>query len=95
VWRYIANKGGAGALIDFLLYRKDRCMNLCELKFSAEEFIINKNMQRNLHKKAVFIEKSKTKKTVFLTMVNPYGILKNEYYKNLVQNEVTMDALFE
>ena len=53
-------------------------------------------MQQNLlKKKSIFIEKSKTKKTVFLTMVTTYGVVRNQYYKNLIQNEVTMDALFE
>lgn len=96
VWRHVSNNGDTGAQIDLLLDRKDRCMNLCEMKFSAEEFIISKKYAAELaQKKAVFIEKSKTKKTIFLTMVTTYGVLKNEYYKNLIQNEVTMDALFE
>lgn len=96
VWRHVPGKGQAGAQIDLLLDRKDRCMNLCEMKFSVEEFIISKKYAAELaQKKAVFIEKSKTKKTIFLTMVTTYGVLKNEYYKNLIQNEVTMDALFE
>ena len=85
-----------GTQIDLLLDRKDRCMNLCEMKFSTEEFIISKKYAAELaQKKSIFIEKSKTKKTVFLTMVTTYGVVRNQYYKNLIQNEVTMDALFE
>lgn len=39
--------------------------------------------------------KTKTKKTIFLTMITTYGVIRNPYSKNLVQSEVTMDALFE
>lgn len=96
VWRHVSDDGDMGTQIDLLLDRKDRCMNLCEMKFSTEEFIISKKYAAELaQKKSIFIEKSKTKKTVFLTMVTTYGVVRNQYYKNLIQNEVTMDALFE
>jgi hypothetical protein len=43
----------------------------------------------------VFRDNVKTKKTLFLTMITTYGVKRNDYYTNLVQNEVTMDALFK
>lgn len=71
-------------------------MNICEMKFSTGEFTINKKYAEELkQKRTVFIDKTKTKKTIFLTMVTTYGVVKNPYYKGLVQSEVTMDSLFE
>jgi len=73
-----------------------RCINICEIKFSTGEFAINKKYADELlQKRTVFIDKTKTKKTIFLTMITTYGIAKNTYYKNLVQSEVTMDFLFD
>jgi len=96
VWRYVPGKGEPGAQIDLLLDRKDHCMNICEMKFSTGEFTINKKCAEELKQnRTVFIDKTKTKKSIFLTMVTTYGVVKNPYYKGLVQSEVTMDSLFE
>ncbi len=95
VWRQVSGKDEPGAQIDLLLDRKDNSMNLCEMKYSGEEYIITKKYAEELaQKKSVFIAKTKTKKTIFLTMITSYGVVSNSYSKNLVQCEVTMDALF-
>lgn len=95
VWRHIPGKGLPGAQIDLLLDRNDHCINICEMKFSTGEFIINKKYSEELtQKRTAFIDKSKTKKTIFLTMITTYGVAKNPYYKAIVQNEITMDSLF-
>ena len=96
VWRHVPGKGQPGAQIDLLLDRRDRCINICEIKFSTGEFTINKKYADELlQKRTVFIDRTKTKKTIFLTMITTYGVAKNAYYKDLVQSEVRMDDLFE
>ena len=37
---------------------------------------------------------SATKKNIFITLVTTYGINKNQYSNELVQNELKMDSLF-
>jgi hypothetical protein len=37
---------------------------------------------------------TKTTKTLFLKLVTTFGIKKNEHATRLIQNEITMDALF-
>lgn len=96
VWRHVPGKGQPGAQIDLLLDRRDRCINICEMKFSTNEFTINKKYAEELlQKRTVFVDKTKTKKAISLTMITTYGVAKNSYYKNLVQSEVRMDALFD
>jgi uncharacterized protein len=96
VWRYVPGKGEPGAQIDLLLDRRDHCINISEMKFSINEFTINKKYAEELiQKQAVFAEKTKTKKTIFLTMITTYGVAKNSYYKNAIQSEVTMEDLFK
>lgn len=97
-WRFVPGKGQKekGAQIDLLIDRKDRCINLCEMKFYTGEFTIDKTYADELAKKSeVFAGKTKTKKTLFLTMITTYGIKENNYSASLVQKSLTMDALFD
>ncbi len=85
-----------GAQIDLLIDRNDQAINLCEMKFYNTEFTINKSYAKQLRNKiAVFNEVSKTKKQVFLTMVTTFGVAENKYSQDLVDNNLTMDMLFE
>lgn len=43
-----ADLGVSGAQIDLLLERRDRIINICEIKFSSEEYIIDKDYDLNL-----------------------------------------------
>ncbi len=80
--------------IDLLIDRNDAVINLCEMKFSISEFSIDKKYAETLRNRiGIFRSETKTKKSVFLTMITTYGIAKNEY-SELVQNELTLDDLF-
>ena len=71
-------------------------LNLCEMKFSETEFLIDKAYAGDIeNKRDVFKSHTKTKKSIFLTFVTSFGIKDNEYAKRLIQNSITMDALFE
>ena len=94
-WRHTSNKGEQGAQIDLLLDRQDRCINICEMKFSESEFVIDKKYADELQTKVrVFRDATATRKTLFLTMVTTYGTRKNEHYLSNVQAEILMDDLF-
>jgi AAA+ ATPase superfamily predicted ATPase len=94
-WRYVPAKGEKGAQIDLLLDRRDRSINLCEIKFAGTEFVIDKKYASEIDIKInVFREVMRTRKTIFPTMITTYGTKKNEYYLGRIQAEVTMDDLF-
>ncbi|MEZ4883844.1 MAG: hypothetical protein R3E32_03820 [Chitinophagales bacterium] len=83
------------AQIDLLIDRCNQVINLCECKFSLDSFSIDKGYAEKLRSKiATFKTATKTKKSVFLTMITTYGVEKNKYANLLVRNEVTMDDLF-
>ena len=85
-----------GAQIDLVLDRRDRVINLCEIKFSESEFSIQKAYAQNLQNKvAAFKMETKTKKACFLTFLTTFGLKNNQYSRSLVKNELTMDALFD
>lgn len=89
-------KSEQGAQIDLLLDRQDRCINVCEMKFSTAEYVIEKKGAAELGKKVnVFITETGTKKTIFPTLITTYGAKKNEHYLGRVQAEVLMEDLFK
>ena len=45
-------------------------------------------------KKTVFQQMTGTKKTIFLTMITPFGLKENMHSIELVNGQVIMDALF-
>ncbi|MGV3656781.1 MAG: AAA family ATPase [Chitinophagaceae bacterium] len=96
IWRYHPKEGERGAQIDLLIDRQDFCINVCEMKFSTAAFTIDKRYAQELATKLqVFKEVTKTKKTLFLTMITTYGAKHNEHYVGLVQSELTMEDLFK
>ncbi len=81
--------------IDLLIDRDDRVINLCEMKFYNAPFEIDKKSVENIQRKvSVFSSETKTKKNVFVTFISVYGIKKNMYSHQFIQNELTIDALF-
>ena len=95
MWRYNPKQGEVGAQIDLIIDRQDRCVNLCEMKFSINEFEITKSYANELQSKMnVFSQKSKSRKTLLLTMVTTNGVKNISNYVGLIQNEVKMDDLF-
>jgi predicted transcriptional regulator len=97
VWRYQPKiKTEKGTQIDLLIDRNDSCINICEMKFSAYPFEISKAYASELESKLrVFQQITKSRKTLFLTLLTTYGIKNNTNYPGLVQKELTMDALFD
>ena len=65
------------------------------MKFSTSEFIIDPGYAAELKNKlAVLKVKTKTRKTLFLTMITTNGVKQNINYVGLVQQNLQMDILF-
>jgi hypothetical protein len=93
-WR--SSSEPTGAQVDLVIDRRDMVINLCEMKYSINEFIIDKKYAENLRNKiSAYKSETKTHKSVFLTMISTYGLKHNSYSTGLVQNDFKMDVLFE
>ena len=93
-WRSTEHK--KGIQIDLVIDRRDRIINLCEVKYSINSYSITKKYASDLRDKiGTFRQETGTKKAVMLTMITTYGLDENEHSLSLVQNDITMDALFE
>lgn len=90
------NLGKQKAQVDLVIDRRDRVINLCEMKFSINKFQITKVYAEELRTKiGLFKDITQTDKSVYLTFITSFGIEPNEYSAGLVQNALTMDVLFE
>ena len=94
-WNHVPDETcPVGAQIDLVLDRSDGVINVCEMKYSADLFVIDAKTEDNIMRKlTVFSSATRTRKAVHLTMVTPFGILANAH-SGRVQSEVTLNDLF-
>ena len=95
-WRTEADrdKGIDKTQIDLLIDRNDGVINLCEMKYSGQEYVITEDEEAKLRRRrGTLIEVTNTKKAVHITIVTPYGLKRNAH-SSIAQNEVTLDHLF-
>jgi len=91
-WR--SRKSETGAQIDLLIDRKDDVINLCEIKYSYDEYSIDAAYEKELiHKREAFRTETGTRKALLLTMITMSGLAKNAH-RNVIVNEITGDDLF-
>lgn len=91
-WR--SKESESGAQIDLLIARRDRVINICEIKFSLSPYTIDKDYDIRLRNKLdVFRQETGTRDALHLTFITTYGVKQN-MYSGLVQSEVVMDDLF-
>ena len=66
------------------------------MKFVQGEFVVNRRYAEELRRKReVFRSVTKTRKTLFLTMVTALGVRDNEYRRELIDHAIEMQAVFE
>jgi len=95
-WRcaHDEQNGRSGVQIDLLVDRADGIIDMCEMKYSADEYVITADYAAELRRKrSKFMEVTKTKKAVHTVMVASNGVAHNSEW-NEIQNEVTMDDMF-
>lgn len=96
-WKYLLpkNSNESGAQIDLVIDRADQCINLCEIKFYEGELIVDKEYANKLRQKRdCFVRVTHTKKSPFITLLTTQGTRHNDHFRAVVDQELTMDALF-
>ena len=94
-WRYSGGDNEPGAQIDLLIDRNDGAINVCEIKFHNEPFVIDKTYAKTLqHKLDCFRKVVGKKKELFLTFITVNGLKLNMYSRELVEAEVGLEDLF-
>lgn len=91
---WVGSDGEDKGQIDLLIERRDRVINICEMKFSTDEFVITKEYRKKLvNRRDLFRRVTGTKYALHLTMITSFGVKPNAN-SNVIQSQVTMDDLF-
>lgn len=93
-WTLRADENHDGTQMDLIIIRSDNVVNLCEIKFSQNEFAIDKDYDRILRRRiSALQEKLRKTQNVHTTFVTTFGVKYNAY-SGIVQKEIVMDDLF-
>ena len=87
--------GDPGAQIDLLIERRDRVINVCEMKFSINEYVIDKDYDMVLRNKLdAFRRMTNCKKSLQTTMITTYGVKRGKY-SGIINSQITLEDLFQ
>ena len=91
-WR--SNDPNQRAQVDLIIERADRLINLCEIKYSATTYTIDKSEDLKLRiRQAAFVDQTETRYGIMPTFITTYGLTPNGYASNIL-NSVVIDDLF-
>lgn len=94
-WFFQGNEETPGCQIDMVISRRDKVINICEMKYSTSEFAITKKYAGELQQKVeTFREITKTRHALHLTMITPDG-LKTNSYSYIPTNTITLFDLMK
>ncbi len=83
-----------GMQINMLISRKDNVINMCEIKFYSDDFVVSKEYYRTIQRRIeALLAAIPRKMSVYSTLITTYGLKKNEYSGVFVKT-VTFDDMF-
>ena len=83
-----------GTQIDLIIDRSDDVIDICEMKYSSDEFEIDPSYEKNLINKInTFREETDTKKAIHLVLITTVGLKKN-VHSDIIQNVITGEDLY-
>lgn len=91
-WR--TNQGENGAQIDLIIDRADNTINLCEIKYSEDQYSLDKDEYLKIQNRIkTFKEATGTRSSIIPTMITTFG-MKDGMYSDQIIAKLDMDALF-
>ena len=92
-WR--SNDPEQRAQVDLLIERADRIINMCEIKYSASPYLIDKEEDMKFRtRQGVFVAQTGTRYGIQPTYITTYGLARGAYASS-IQKTVTMNDLYE
>jgi len=83
-----------GSQIDLIIDRADNVINLCEIKWRDGKYKMTKKDAENLrNKRESFRRKTKTAKSIFMTLITSNGSERNQHYLEMVTREIMLEDL--
>ena len=98
-WKYAPvgkNSEESGVQVDLVFDRPDNIVNLCEIKYYASAFAINKKYAEHLlYRESVFRKITKTKKQIMHSMIVSSGLKKTIHSEEIISSSAGLDDLFK
>lgn len=84
-----------GAQIDLLFDRCDDSITICEIKYTALPFQIDKSYAEKLRRNIeVFKRKTGIQKQIFIAIISENGIKKTMYSEEMIDKVIVLEDLF-
>ena len=94
LWSKRGDDETEGTQIDLIIERRDHVVNMCEMKFYGEEFVVRKEDHLLLERrKQLLREKLSRKVSVHNTLITTFGLRRKDYYSDFIHT-ITLDDLF-
>lgn len=85
----------SGMQIDLIISRNDNVINMCEMKFYNDNFMVTGDYYKKISSRTnKLYEHISTKTSVHSTLITTYGLAYNEY-SGAFQQTITLDDLFD
>ncbi|MBQ7276330.1 MAG: ATP-binding protein [Bacilli bacterium] len=96
MWSKKGDIDSEGTQIDLIIDRKDNVVNMCEIKFYQDDFLIDKDYHLNIVRKARVLKENIGKKrtSIIPILITTFGIKNNEYRFDF-NKVITLDDLFK
>ena len=92
----VGNSDEKGFQIDLLIDRNDNVINLCEIKYHAAPFKMDKKYANYLIERSQrFVERSKTKKQIFNTLITNFPFVDNVHSTGVIDVKIGLDDIFD
>lgn len=83
-----------GAQIDLVIDRADGVIDVCEMKYTKDEFVPDEKSDTEMRRRlSVFSDVTETRKSVNAVLVTPYGLRRSKY-SGRYSNVITFKELF-
>ncbi len=97
-WKHISNTEKSalpGAQIDLVFDRNDQIINICEIKYAKNAYVIDKEEMDNLlNKTQVYRAVTKTNKLIFVSLITTFGIQESKKSSGLISSAAILPDLF-
>jgi len=91
-WR--SNDSENGAQIDLIIKRKDGVINLCEMKYTNNEYALDAEEYKKIQNRiSQFQKETNSKEAIHVTLISGNGFKWNKY-AGIIQNVITGEEMF-
>lgn len=94
-WSYHGDEYTKGTQVDLVISRRDKVINLCEMKYSSDPYTVTKKYEAELkERREIFREATNTRSALHLTLVTPIGLKMNSH-SQVFNQVITLQSLID